>query len=98
MSAGIVLGLFAKLAAFEPLSPLTGADDVWNVIGASLFQNNRCPHVFKEGGQAYDSNGRIFEDPSGSRFTSKDSRVAISFPYTPAHVIVKVDREGNPVQ
>ena len=39
--------------------------------------------MFKENGEAYDGEGRIFRDPDGSCFTSIDSRVPVTFPYVP---------------
>lgn len=84
MSANLCIALFKKVAAFEPLTPLTGADSEWNEIGEKRFQNRRCGHVFKdEDGRAYDSEGRVFRDPDGGCYTSRDSRVFIEFPYTP---------------
>ena len=82
-SAPYIAGLFHKLAMFEPLGPLTGADSEWVEVGEGVFQNARCSHVFKENGQAYDSEGRIFREPDGSCFTNRDSRVPVTFPYTP---------------
>ncbi len=97
-SAPWILGMFAKLAAFEPLGPLTGADSEWTDVGGSTQQNNRCGHVFKgSDGRAYDSEGRIFREPSGACYTSLDSRVYITFPYTPKRVYLDVPadlREG----
>jgi len=93
-SAGYARGLLDQLLAFKPLTPLTGADDEWvmlNYGGDMVAQNKRCSHVFRRtDGTAYDSQGRVFEEPSGARFTSADSRVEISFPYTPTTEIVKV--------
>ena len=82
-SAPYCANAFKKLALFEPLGPLTGADDEWVEVAPGVFQNNRCSHVFKEGGLAYDIDGRIFRDPDGSCYTSIDSRVNVTFPYTP---------------
>ncbi len=86
-SAPYVLGLFAKLADFKPVSTLTGNDDEWMECGDGIFQNRRCFHVFKENGVAYDSEGIVFydvmEDGGKSYFTSRDSRVPVAFPYTP---------------
>ena len=86
-SASIAISLFERVARFEPLTPLTGEDDEWNEIGSQeggpLFQNCRCPHVFKDKNGAYDIEGRIFRDPSGSCFTNRESRVPVTFPYTP---------------
>lgn len=51
MSAGIVRNLFNKLANYEPLSPLTFADDEWNENdfgGDTSFQNKRNSAVFKD--------------------------------------------------
>jgi hypothetical protein len=90
MSAGICLRLFAKVAAYEPLSPLTGADDEWNEIGMGRFQNKRCSRVFKDGGRAYDVEGRVFRTPDGGCYTNHDSRVDVEFPYWPKTEYVAV--------
>jgi hypothetical protein len=51
MSAGIVAGLFARLAKYDVISPITGEDDEWNDIseemGQILHQNKRCSSLFK---------------------------------------------------
>lgn len=90
MSASITVQVFEKLARFQPLGPLTGADDEWTEVGPGVFQNRRCPHVFKENGEAYDMDGRIFREPSGLCFTSRHSRVPVTFPYTPKREYVDV--------
>lgn len=89
-----------KALRFEPFSPLTGAESEWGPPldygnGSTGQQNRRCSHVFRDGeGRAYDINGKIFEDPDGARYTNKDSRVYISFPYSPTTEVVKVDENG----
>lgn len=88
-SARYALGVLAKLLAFEPLAPLTGADDEWTEVYDGTFQNKRCSRVFKDSTGTYDSAGRIFEDPDGGRWQNADSRVYITFPYTPTQEIVK---------
>ena len=85
-SASMAVSIFSRLARYEPLSPLTGADDEWGEPYSydGTCQNKRCPHVFKRGdGSAYDSRGRVFREPNGACFTSSDSRTEIQFPYTP---------------
>lgn len=93
-SAPYCIQTFAKLASFEPICPLTGADDEWTEVGDGMFQNKRCSHVFKSperfDGQAYDLNGRIFREPDGSCYSSGDSLVPIVFPYTPERQYVDV--------
>ena len=95
-SASYCVGMFKKLAMFEPLAPLQGTDDEWNDIGGemggkSCFQNNRCSHVFKDGdGKAYDINGKVFCTPDKGSYTSGDSRVFIKFPYIPKVEYVNV--------
>lgn len=92
MSAGYCIETFCKLAKFEPLVPLQGTDDEWNDVGGGYWQNNRCSHVFKEtDGRAYDMDGRIFREPNGACFTSRESRVYITFPYTPTREYVDVN-------
>lgn len=89
-SANMAVNIFSKLAKFEPLTPLTGEDDEWVDHGSGYFQNKRCSHVFKENGEAYDSEGRIFREPDGSCFQSRDSRVPVTFPYSPKREYVDV--------
>lgn len=90
MSASIAVQAFERLARYEPLGPLTGADDEWTEVSEGVFQNRRCSHVFKENGEAYDIDGRIFREPSGACFTNRDSRVPVTFPYTPKREYVDV--------
>ena len=96
-SAPYAANLFKKLALFEPVVPLSGADDEWNEVGHGVFQNNRCSHVFKSAdrfnGQAYDIEARIFREANGACFTSRDSVVPITFPYTPKREYVDVPPE-----
>lgn len=86
-SAPYAIRLFQKLAAFEPITPLTGEDSEWNLCGETLFQNRRCGHVFRDstrfGGQAYDAERRIFRRPDGHCYTNYKSAVPIVFPYVP---------------
>lgn len=93
-SASYCISAFQKLASFEPLEPLTGEDSEWNEIGEGQFQNNRCSHVFKQpdrfNGQAYDLHGLIFREPSGICYTSSNSLIPITFPYTPKSTYVDV--------
>lgn len=90
MSAPMAISIFQKVARFEPLTPLTGADDEWMEVGDDTFQNVRCSHVFKKNGKAYDIEGKVFREPDGGCYTSGDSRVPVTFPYTPKTEYVDV--------
>lgn len=92
MSAAYALSLIKDLLAFKPISPLTGADYEWNEVSEVTLQNNRCSSVFKSKttGEVYDIDGIVFEDSKGHRFTSINSRVPVTFPYTPGTQILKV--------
>ena len=91
-SAPYAVGLFTKLASWKPLTALTGKDDEWIEVGDGVWQNKRAFGVFKDAdGNAYWGEGIVFwewwTDPvTGNRiktyFTSKDSRVPITFPFT----------------
>ena len=83
--------VFERMALFEPWGPLTGKDDEWLEVSDGVFQNKRLSRVFKEDGAAYDSEGRVFEDENGCTYTNIDSHVAITFPYTPNQVFVRVE-------
>lgn len=94
MSAGIAMNLAKEVCMFKPLTPLTGDDDEWTLLDygdGTKWQNKRASHVFKDAdGNAYDIEGRIFREPSGACFTGKDSRVPVTFPYTPKREYVDV--------
>lgn len=91
-SASYAAAILEKLFRFQPLSPLTGEDSEWGLISEkeNLYQNKRCSHVFKSNGKAYDLNGKVFIQENGSAYTSADSRVDVTFPYTPKTEYVKV--------
>lgn len=97
-SAEYAISILQKLLRFEPLSPLTGEDDEWNEVGEeygnSIYQNKRLSRVFKESkdGQAYDIYGKVFVEPNGASYTSRDSRVYIEFPYVPHTEYVKEEK------
>lgn len=96
-SAQMALDAFEKLARFEPLTPLTGRADEWVEVSDGVYQNIRCSRVFKDADGAFDSEGRVFREPSGCFFTSIESRVPVTFPYTPSREIVDVKTEnGSP--
>lgn len=86
-SASYAICNLEKLLRFEPLGPLTGAPEEWNEVGPGVFQNRRCSRVFKNAevfdGQAYDIEGRVFREPNGVSYTSKESLVPVTFPYIP---------------
>lgn len=96
-SAPYAISMFKALASFEPLVPLTGDDSEWNEISEGCFQNIRCSHVFKDNGQAFDIQGKIFREPSGCCYSSKDSHVNITFPYTPKIEYINVNEKGEPL-
>lgn len=100
-SAPYCINTFKALAMFEPLGPLTGEDAEWNEVSDGMLQNNRCSHVFKSkdrfDGQAYDMQGKVFVEENGSSYTSFDSAVPVTFPYTPVTEYVNVNKEGVPL-
>lgn len=71
-SADATVAIFAKLASFKPLLPLTGEDDEWIdrsvESGYPLWQNNRYSSVFKNDKIAWD-------------VKLMDGRLPITFPY-----------------
>lgn len=94
LSSSYAISMLERLLRFEPLGPLTGEDDEWGEVDGGpemKWQNKRCGHVFKrEDGTAYDCEARIFRDPDGCCFTSSDSRVEVTFPYSPVREYVDV--------
>lgn len=101
-TAPYTVDLFKKLAMYEPITPLTGEDWEWTEIAremsgsnnGTLYQNKRCSRVFRDDTGAYDIDGKVFYDwytnENGDRhksyYTSRDSRVPVTFPYMPTTV------------
>ena len=82
-TASYTVNVFKRLAMYKPLAPLTGEDSEWNEIEPGLYQNKRYSAVFKENGKVYNNEGKIFTDDGGETwYSSKDSRIKITFPYT----------------
>lgn len=93
-SAPYCIDLFKKLANWEVLTPLTGEDDEWinqTALEPGCYQNKRCSHVFKDKSGTYDIQGKVFIRPDGSAYTSKDSHVSVTFPYTPKTEYINVE-------
>jgi len=98
-TAPYAINMFKKLAMFKPLTPLTGADDEWvkhDYGSEPSYQNKRLSSVFKDAdGNAYNIDGKVFWEwampwegreplePYKSYYTCRDSRVPVTFPYTP---------------
>lgn len=82
-TAPYTINVFKRLAMFKPLTPLTGEDSEWNEVETGVYQNKRYSAVFKEkDGKAYNIDGKRFTDDNGETwYTSKNSRIDITFPY-----------------
>lgn len=104
--SGFVAALAAKtisrLVAFKPLTPLTGEDSEWSEpVCDGTRQNKRFPEVFRrKDGSAYWIAGKVFVEPNGTCYTSRDSVVDISFPFAvpDAPEMVHVDESGLPIE
>lgn len=57
-SASYAIRAISRLLSFKPLTPLTGEDSEWNEVADGIYQNNRCPYVFKQAGCAYSIDNR----------------------------------------
>lgn len=92
-SASYASSALNELVKFKPLGPLTGENNEWGDIldDNGLQQNIRCGTVFRNKDGAYDIDGKVFREPSGACFTNIDSRVSVTFPYTPHTEYVDVD-------
>ena len=55
------------------------------------YQNKRCSRVFKDETGTYDSKGKLFRLKDGGLVQRRESRVYITFPYTPKTEIVEVE-------
>ena len=100
-----ILRLFAKLAAYLPLTPLQGTDDEWIEVDGDRVDdvkwiNKRCPRVYKtRSGEAFDLQGIVFSYDGSTWFRTKDSDVLIEFPYDvpPQPAKIMLNKEDKPV-
>ena len=98
-SAGACVNLFAQLASYEPISPLTGADDEWRDVSDwcpdPTWQNIRDSRIFKYcDGTIEQVSMIIWEEPDGSRYTNRHSTITVDgFPYVSPPVVVRPSSE-----
>lgn len=97
-SAAQTLAIFSKVAAFQPLKPLTGEDDEWTDVSEEYYQNKRNYAVFKEKatGRSYFLDAIVWKTQNGGHYTGStedgtESRQYIrSFPFVPKTFYVDV--------
>lgn len=97
-SGRYALNVLTKLLDFKPLTPLTGEDSEWNLVGDGHWQNKRCSSVFKNvDGSCHDIDGKVFWEwavsydddgkPNGkahkSYYHGSGCSTPVTFPYTP---------------
>lgn len=97
MGRYVMRDLIGRLCVHDVLSPLQDTPDDWQVISLgseNVLQHRRCGHVFRQiDGDTvitYDSEGKVFRDSEGGTYTSFESRVPVTFPYTPMRVYIDV--------
>jgi len=81
-SASITIELFKRLASYKPLTPLEDKPEDWIEVAEGLYQHRRCSEIFKQDGEAYWAQGRIFKDSDGGLYVTEKSSVPIAFPFT----------------
>jgi len=90
MSASYMLSILGRILHWYPITPLTGEEDEWleptmNAMD-DMQQNKRCHSVFRynhDNATAVNIEGRIFSNDGGEIwYTTKESRVPVTFPYT----------------
>ena len=96
-SGRYALNILTKLLEFKPLTPLTGEDDEWTLVGDGHWQNKRCSTVFKDAdGSCKDIDGKVFWEwavsydddgkPNGkahkSFYHGYGCSTPVTFPYT----------------
>lgn len=96
-SGRYALSVLTKLLDFKPLTPLTGEEDEWHLVGDGHWQNKRCSSVFKGvDGSCYDIDGKVYwewaksYDDDGNEVGEHKSyyhgygcSTPVTFPYTP---------------
>lgn len=103
MSAGMAISLFTRLAKFQPLTPLTGAEDEWMDVGAEgdniVWQNKRCGSVFRttdKAGtviEAHDIDAECLVDSMDDHWVSTVAK-PITFPYSPPSQMKRILRSS----
>jgi len=106
-SANYTLKLFAKLANFEQIAPLSGNEREWFETADGIFQNKRNGAVFEET-KSYYINAIIFIDENGKQFNgcvqthsgvlTSSKQYIKSFPFVPKTFYISVEHseDGTP--
>lgn len=86
-----------RLLSFEPITPITGKDEEWSndISDNELYQNKRCPALFKENGKSYYLDAIVWRTQNGSTWcgTTEEgytSRQYVKFPFTPKTFYIDV--------
>lgn len=100
MSAPHVARIFERLVRGDTLTPLTGKNDEWIEVENNMFQNKRCPAVFKDSkrSKAYYLDAIVWQgEKSYDTFTGTvqniSSRQNLSFPFMPKTFFVDVKKK-----
>ena len=104
MSAGMTISIFTRLANFQPLTPLTGAEDEWSVCeeredGRVDWQNKRCSSVFRKTDadgkvlEVYDIRAECLVDTLEDDFVGVLTK-AVTFPYSPPSKMARILRSS----
>lgn len=107
--ANIIRTFIDKMLRFRTFSPLTGADDEWELFDdgeeqpVKAYINKRCPSVIKyvdaSGKElAVDINAIIFKDLNGKYYKDLNRAKIIEFPYNPPispEEIIDEEKEEN---
>jgi len=99
-SAPIMISWLERALSWQPIRPLTGADDEWNDVsehmGKPCWQNNRCGAVFKDAsGAARHVGATVWREPNGACYTNGKSQVPVTFPYHPKYTYVDVPMDAT---
>ena len=99
-STPIMISWLERALSWQPIRPLTGADDEWNDVsehmGKPCWQNNRCGAVFKDAsGAARHVGATVWREPNGACYTNGKSQVPVTFPYHPKYTYVDVPMDAT---
>jgi hypothetical protein len=100
----VITGAIKQLFTYKAICPIEGTPEEWVEVTDNpeqLFQNKRCPQLFKvgENGPAYYLDAIVFKEKSGRTFTGSvkgpngtvvHSRQFVNFPFTPKHFYIDV--------
>jgi hypothetical protein len=89
--------IIIRIYDFRPLGPLTGKNFEWMHVSGSIYQNRRCPTVFKKNNKSYDTNSFLLTINNYNKNEYEYCHIPIIFPYRVPDIYEVKNKKTNEI-